>query len=139
MKPLIARFACLLVALLAAGVLRADDVVDARAALAPWLKLLDSGKLEEAYAALAAPSRELGTVEKWKAGMEANRASVGAVLTRAEKKATAADKSPRGRPGRFVVFEQAAKTDRKLALTETITVMFDEPGAWRVAGYVLQK
>ncbi len=128
-----------IVLLLASGG-RADAAAsdDAMSAALAWLKLVDSGD----YAASGRESSELFrkkvTPEKWESMLTAGREPLGKLVSRAEKSRKHATSLNGAPDGEYYVIQFNSSFEKKEDARETVTMILESDGQWRVAGYFIQ-
>ena len=131
--------ALLLIAPLAVTSAQDDtDVSAAEAAATDWLSLTDGGQYVESWQASSSFFRAAITAEDWTAALEGARASFGALNSRETASAQYSTSLPGAPDGEYVVFEFNASFVNKQRAVETVTVMRDLDGTWRVAGYFIR-
>ena len=148
--PCLVRLAGMLVLVLsmalAGSVARAQEpdpppqVFDAQPALDAgdaWLALVDSGRYGESWDAAAATFKEAIGRVKWEVAIQEARGKVGTMVRRKLRSAKSAVDLPNSPPGEYVVIENHASFDNRPLATETVTLMKQKDGRWRVAGYFI--
>jgi beta-lactamase regulating signal transducer with metallopeptidase domain len=110
----------------------------AEEALASWLALLDAGRYAESWDASSSRVKAAATRNAWIQQVRAARAPLGALLARNNESATPYASLPNAGEGPFVVVTTASSFEHKSAATETCTLVRDQDGRWRVAGYFIR-
>jgi hypothetical protein len=136
--------------LLAAGGLMAQEAispadvsaeVDSAAPLAAavsWLQVLDRGEYAQSWDATSDYFRSLVSRESWAAQVGPLRRGMGGLVSRKPKDAPVFSKSLPGAPdGEYVVVAFSATFTNKETAMETVTLMKETDGQWRVAGYFI--
>jgi hypothetical protein len=131
-----------LLALLASpapGLVRASQNLDAaRLAAADWLRLLDAADSAASWAQAASTFKAAVTRAQWAQASTAMRSPLGSVKARAEQSALPTRALPGAPDGEYVVLQFKAEFEHKRAATETVTVVLEADGAWRVTGYFIR-
>lgn len=100
-----------------------------------WLSVNDAGQYPQSWTA-AAPYLERAAAEKqWEASMNQVRKPLGNVLARRRKSAT---ETTTALGDHCVVIQYDTSFEHKESATETVTVMPEQDGQWKVAGYFIQ-
>jgi len=143
----LAKVACvaLLLGLLGAGVgagitfAAADKPEDAaQAAAEAWLTIVDAGRYDDSWSAAAKLFQVAVTREQWRQAATAARGPLGNLVSRKVTSRQFATTLPGAPDGRYVVLQFAAVYKAKASAVETVTVMVDPDGAWRVSGYFIK-
>ena len=113
-----------------------DPQVDVCAAA--WFALVDAGDGPGSWRAAAASFQAASTPEAWGDKLRAARGPLGPVTSRALAVAQAFDGLPGAPPGRYAVQQYHAVYDARKAVVETLTLVAEADGAWRVVGYVIR-
>jgi len=103
-----------------------------------WLTLVDSGQYEASWGNAASFFRAAITSEDWVQALSGPRAAFGAVLGRETLSAEYTKTLPGAPDGEYVVFQFQSSFENKASAVETVTVMKDLDGKWRVAGYFIR-
>jgi len=137
----VAALLCLLGVGLGAGVaLAAADKPDdaAQTAAEAWLKIVDAGRYDDSWSASARLFQGAVTREQWHQAAAAARGPLGDLITRKVKSRQYTTTLPGAPDGQYVVLRFEAVYKAKAAAVETVTVMVDPNGAWRVSGYFIK-
>jgi len=110
----------------------------AQAGARAWLAVVDAGKYGESWDAAAAMFRTSIGREEWAKALGGVRAQLGGVKTRALATAKSATSLPGAPDGEYVVIQFDAAFEHKASAIETVTVVREGDGAWRVAGYFIR-
>jgi hypothetical protein len=106
----------------------------AQAAAESWLLLIDQAKYAEAWDVSAKPFRDSVPRDQFTQGVAAQRAKLGALVSRKlklrEKRPAAAD----GSSGDYVAIEHTAEFAKVKNAIESVAVVAEGKG-WRIAGY----
>ena len=103
-----------------------------------WLALVDEGSYSESYDMAAEYFRDAITKEQWQRSLTAVRKPLGNVLSRKLKSKQYETALPGAPDGQYVVIEYETTFENKKSVIETITLMLDKDGKWRVAGYFIK-
>lgn len=135
------RVAALAIAALAIGAWAQEDQnLDARPATAAaeaWLEHVDLGRYGDSWEAAAATFKEAFPRVRWEASIQDARAKLGVVVKRKLRSARSATELPNAPPGEYVVIENDTRFENRALSTETVTLMKQKDGSWRVAGYFI--
>jgi hypothetical protein len=103
-----------------------------------WLALLDAGESEATWQATSSLFRSLVDLQQWRDSL----ARLDALLGRAEERELLTSRYTTDVPGApdgdYVVLENGARFERKQEAVETVVVMLDTDGEWRVGGYFVR-
>lgn len=102
-----------------------------------WLVLVDEGKYSDSWKAAALHLRTIVTAEHWEAALIDFRKQLGNVHSRSlrfKKNST----SMYELSGEYVVIQYETKFEDRISAMETITVMLEKDGTWKVSGYDLR-
>ncbi len=122
-------------------VFAAENVSDERAAMAAsaeFLGWLDAGQFQRCWDEAAPLFRERTNEEQWIQDITHLRKALGNTLKRSiqfKKEMTSIDDGPEGEY-RFFIYRTAF--EKKAAAIETVTVVQDKGGRWRVVGLTAQ-
>jgi hypothetical protein len=108
----------------------------AQKALDAWIPLWDAGKYDEAYAELAADTRENITKRTWFVYWTGVRKPLGKLIKRELLKSEYI-KSLQGAPDRQgAIFQYRSSFENKASVLETVSLMLEKDGTWRVANFL---
>jgi hypothetical protein len=111
---------------------------DASAAADAWLALLDGDETEASWEGTSSLFRRLVDLAQWRESVEKVRAIFGRTLRRELSDTRHTTSVPGAPDGEYVVMEYAAELERKQEAVETVVVMRDADGSWRVGGYFVR-
>jgi hypothetical protein len=103
-----------------------------------WLALIDNDDSSESWNQAASFFKSVVSSEQWVASLEAAQAPLGKVVSRKLKSQKYVEELPGAPDGEYVVIEYETSFEKKKNGTETITLMKDTDGEWRVAGYFVK-
>lgn len=117
-----------------------SDAPDAKAVAAAkaWLALVDAGSYNESYDTAAALFKGALTQDAWAKALTASRTPLGAVQSRTLAATQSTTSLPGAPDGKYVVMQYRTVFAQKASALETLTVMLDKDGVWRVAGYFIK-
>lgn len=124
-------------ALLAGTLAEAQEEVDVRpasAAAEAWLELVDQGRYGASWDEAAITFKAAFARVKWETAAQDARNSLGPLVKRKLRGARHARNLPNAPEGEYVVIQNDTRFESRLS-TETVTLMRQPDGAWRVAGY----
>ena len=110
----------------------------AQTASANWLKKLDASDYSETWEIAASMFKAAVSPQSWQQASQSVRAPLGAVRKRTDKSATFTRSLPGAPDGQYVVIQYDTAFENKAKAVETVTVVFDQDGTWRVAGYFIK-
>ena len=117
------------------GASAASSTEPARVAATQWLGLLDNGDLDATWTQAASMFKQAVTAPKWTEAARQVRGALGATRKRQEKSAKSTRTLPGAPDGEYVLMQFDASFEKKAAAVETVTLVLDTDGRWRVAGY----
>ena len=123
-----------------AALVHAQEEVDVRPATRAadeWLALVDTGRYGASWEAGAATFKEAIDRVKWETMVDAARGKIGVVLKRKLRVARHMRNLPNSPEGEYVVIENETHFENRVLSTETVTLMKQADGSWRVAGYFI--
>lgn len=112
------------------------DVRPASGAAEAWLHLVDQGRYGASWDEGAASFKAAIPRLRWETAAQEARASLGPVVKRKLRTSRHARNLPNAPEGEYVVIENDTRFEARL-VTETVTLMKQPDGAWRVAGYFI--
>ena len=118
---------------------RADDELEsAEESALSWLTLTDHSQLESSWN-IASPFFQTAISESdWVHSLNAARSSLGAVNSRKTASATFSRTLPDAPDGSYIVFQFETSFENKASATETVAMVKDTKGVWRVGGYFIE-
>jgi len=111
---------------------------EATEAAAAWLNYLDEAMYDETWTSSASLVKKAVTHDQWVQSMESARRMFGDLVERQLKSVNYATTLPGAPDGHYVVFEYETEFENKKSAVETLTVMKDSDGQWRVSGYYIK-
>lgn len=135
-----ARFCAIALSLVAASLAAGDahGVAAAETAALAWLSLVDAGRYAESWTAAATRFRQAIPQEQWESKAEYGRGALGALKSRKLRSATFTSTLPGAPDGEYVVIKLVSSFEQKAAAIETVTLLKDQDGTWRVSGYYIK-
>ncbi|HZP62818.1 MAG TPA: DUF4019 domain-containing protein [Terriglobales bacterium] len=103
-----------------------------------WLGLIDSGDYGVSWEHAAQLFKSAISKEQWTEKISAVRAPLGKMNSRELKSASYQTSLPGAPDGQYVIIQYDSAFEHKKAALETITVMIDKDGQWRVSGYFIR-
>ena len=107
-------------------------------AASAWLDAADAVDGATTWRTSGATFRDAVDEAQWTAQLTAARGSVGALTGRRLAVATEARDLPGAPPGRYVVLQYHAIYGGRQAAVETLTLVEEADGVWRVVGYFIR-
>ncbi|MES2661268.1 MAG: protein kinase [Verrucomicrobiota bacterium] len=108
-------------------------------AVLEWLGEIDAGRYEKAWSEAAAFARSLESPVQWATKMNATRTPLGKVLSRARMRTTSTSVLSGAPGGKYLIYVFQTGFDPGPRMLETVTLMFEKDGNWRVMGYSIEK
>ena len=103
-----------------------------------FLQLIDSEKYEQGWESSSALMREKIFLEVWNQQIPAMRNKVGALSNRKQDSSSLSDWAEGAPDGQYLTFKYASSFEKKAEAIETIILVLEEDGRWRVAGYFIK-
>jgi hypothetical protein len=139
MKQFATFILCALLCLAAGLALAAEgEEAAAEAAADKWLALCDAGKYPESWREASSFFRGAITEDVWNKGLAGLRAPLGPVQKRVRNTIVQARSLPGAPDGSYVVLTYDTTFAQKAAAIETVTVMHEKDGSWRLVGYYIR-
>ncbi len=104
-----------------------------------WLAITDSTEYDRSWEQTGEIFQEALSKDQWKVKLEKTRAPLGAVRSREFKTAKAARSLPGAPEGQYMVIQYETEFERSPKMIETVTVIQEDEGAWRVVGYFVNR
>lgn len=115
-----------------------EPIAVSQASAESWLALVDGQHYVESWQAAAAFFRNAVSAERWQEAAQTARGPLGSLRSRAIKSVTSTRTLPGAPDGEYVVFQFNTAFDRKAAAVETVTMVRESDGNWRVVGYFVR-
>lgn len=130
----------LLLGLAISSALFADENVISRAkeSAKAWLAFVDSGRYGESWDEASQAFRDRITKKQWEESVQAVRHPLGKVVTREMKNAQYSTSLPGAPDGEYVVAQFSTSFEKKKSAVETVVVMLEKDGQWRITGYFIK-
>ena len=103
-----------------------------------WLRVVDQGQGEQSWKDASSYFKSRWKKERWISQVSQARKILGKLKSRALKNKLIAELPPGAPDGEYLDITYATATVHKSAVTETVTVMKEKDGQWRVAGYIIR-
>ena len=116
----------------------ADKKKVAQTAAEAWLKLADEGKYAEAWDQCSANFKRAVTREKLEQQLQTVRGPLGKMISRTVNNSAYSTTAPGAPDGEYVKIQFDSSFANKKTAVETITVMLDPDGKWRVWQYLIK-
>jgi len=130
-----------IVIVLLTGVVQASDADKDKAAISAaqkWIDLVDADKYAESWKEAAVSFKSLIPEEKWQNTLQQAHRSLGNAFIRKVKAGADLSNLPRAPGGDlFVVRFETTFQNMKESAVETVTLVPDKNGRWRVSGYFI--
>jgi len=102
-----------------------------------WLVLLDQGEYAENWESSASLAKNAVGKDQWVESMESARTMFGSLVNRTVKSTEYARTLPGVPDGDYVIIQYQTSFEKKNSAIETVTLMLDSDGKWRVSGYFI--
>jgi len=103
-----------------------------------WLKLIDDGDYSKGWDEMAALFRGGVSRANWEKTMDDREKGFGKVVSRKVQSKRRTRYLPTGPPGEYVIIEFDSSFEYKSRAAETLTLMREKDGVWRVTDYFIQ-
>lgn len=103
-----------------------------------WLSLVDVGKYATSWDEAAPLFKGAVSKGQWVQMLQATRAPLGKVISRAVKSAVYKTSLPGAPDGQYVVIQYETLFEHKKSAIETVTPSLGADGQWRVSGYFIR-
>lgn len=103
-----------------------------------WLAIVDDEKYAESWKEAAEYFRNAVKQEKWTESMLAFRKPLGKLGSRKIKSTSYKTSLPGAPDGEYVIIQFETSFANKNNTIETVTMMMDKDGKWRVTGYFIK-
>lgn len=118
--------------------LTAEQTTGLKPAKLAWLALMDAGDHSGTWSSAASAFKGALTAAQWRQAVQGARTPMGAVQHRREK-ATSFTRSLPGAPeGQYAVVQFDTDFINKTKVVETLTLVLEADGVWRVTGYFVR-
>ncbi len=116
----------------------ATPETDAEHAAEAWLAEVDAGQYAQSWTEAATQFKSAVDQPSWLKAVDAVRAPLGSLKSRALRSAHYATSLPGAPDGQYVVLQFESAFDKKSSAIETVTPTKDSDGRWRVSGYFIK-
>jgi Protein of unknown function (DUF4019) len=103
-----------------------------------WLALTDSGKYADSWDEASSFFKSKLTKDKWVAMLQQVRTPLGAFHPRKLAVANYKKNPPNLPEGEYVILQFDSSFEQLPSATETVSMVLDKDGKWRVAGYFIR-
>ncbi len=110
----------------------------AQTSVESWLSLVDQAQYGASWQTAAAAFRNAVSEQKWSEAAQTARGPLGALKSRVLKSSAATKTLPGAPDGDYVVTQFTTAFDKKASAVETIAVVQEPDGQWRVVGYFVR-
>jgi hypothetical protein len=110
----------------------------AQAAAESWLGLVDGQRYAESWQAAATFFKNAITQQRWQAAVQTVRSPFGSLTSRAVTSTASARTLPGAPDGEYVVLQFDTTFERKAMALETVSLVLEADGHWRVVGYFVK-
>jgi hypothetical protein len=103
-----------------------------------WLSLIDSGNYSSSWNEASTYFRGAVTAQTWEKSLEGVRMPFGKLVSRRILTMQESSALPGAPDGKYAVMTFRTAFEHKRDAIETVTLMFDNDGKWRAAGYFIK-
>jgi len=103
-----------------------------------WLKLIDNSQYAKSWETAAELFKNAVGKEQWNQSLNAVRKPLGKVMKRTVRSKQYTTSLPGAPDGEYVVIQYETFFENKKSSVETVTLMLDMDGKWRVSGYYIK-
>jgi hypothetical protein len=103
-----------------------------------WLGIVDAGKYAESWKEAAGLFRNAVKQEQWEQSLQAVRKPLGKLVLRKIGTKAYRTSLPGAPDGEYVVNQFESSFEKKKSAVETVTLMLEKDGKWRVSGYYIK-
>lgn len=109
----------------------------AKTAASSWLKLVDAQDAGASWNQASSAFKLAVTASQWSQALVSVRKPLGALRQRENLAADYKTTLPGAPDGKYVLLQYQSAFERKAAAVESVTVVMDPDGVWRVVGYFI--
>jgi hypothetical protein len=110
----------------------------AKAAAAAWLSLVDAADARSSWEQASVNFKSTITSAQWSQALSAVRGPLGTLRQREQKTVQFTKTLPGAPDGQYFLLQYQSAFQSKASATETVTVVMDPDGTWRVVGYFIK-
>ena len=110
----------------------------AKVAAAAWLNLVDAADARSSWEQASVNFKSAVTSAQWSQALSAVRGPLGQLRQREQKTAQFTKQLPGAPDGQYFLLQYQSSFLNKASATETVTVVLDPDGTWRVVGYFIK-
>ena len=103
-----------------------------------WFIFIDGNKVPESWKETASLFKTQVSQKQWAESMASVQTTFGMAMARQLLNAQYTKTLPGAPDGEYVILQYQTAFEKKAASVETLTVMLDSDGKWRVAGYFIK-
>jgi hypothetical protein len=103
-----------------------------------WLAQVDGGAYAKSWNAASALFQKELTAGQWEKTVRAVREELGKLVSRKPASAEYTRTLPGAPDGEYVVLRESSVFENKKEATETVVLMKEKDGSWKVAGYFIK-
>ncbi|ADW19253.1 hypothetical protein Despr_3121 [Desulfobulbus propionicus DSM 2032] len=111
---------------------------DAAITASSWLTLVDGGYYVQSWQTASRFFRSAIAEATWAASLQAARSPLGSLVRREQRASQLATSLPGAPDGEYCILSFATELTNKKTAVETLTMMREADGQWRVAGYFIK-
>lgn len=110
----------------------------AKSAASGWLALVDAQDAKSSWQQASSAFKSAVTAAQWSQALDSVRRPLGALRQRESKAAEFKTSLPGAPDGKYVLLQYQSTFESKAAAVETVTVVMDPDGVWKVVGYFIK-
>ena len=103
-----------------------------------WLALVDNSEYRSSWLEAAPYFQNAVAVKQWSKILQDVRQSLGKVISREVRSTQCTNSLPGAPDGKYIVIEYQTSLKQKKSAVETVTLMLERDGTWKVAGYFIK-
>ena len=112
--------------------------IDARKSANNWLDLVDNSEYTVSWSAAAIYFQNAIAAPAWAKMLRGVRQPLGKVISREVESTQFTDSLPGSPDGEYIVIQYQTSFEQKKSAVETVTLMLERDGTWKVAGYFVK-
>ena len=103
-----------------------------------WLAVVDGGEYPKSWSAASALFQKQLTADQWEKTVRGVREQLGKLVSRKPASAEYSRTLPGAPDGEYIVARYTSAFENKKEATETVVLMAEKDGSWKVAGYFIK-
>ena len=112
--------------------------IEAQESANNWLDLVDDSKYTASWSAAAIYFQNAIAAPEWAKMLRGVRQPLGKVISREVESTQCTDSLPGSPDGEYIVIKYQTSFEQRKSAVETVTLMLEQDGTWKVAGYFIK-